>query len=125
MNFPDNFRYTKDHEWLLLQGDEALVGISDYAQSELGDLIFTEFASVGEQLQQGETFGSVEAVKAVSDVFMPVSGEILEINAKLTDNPELINQDPYGEGWMIRIRLLEPEEVDELMDATTYRQLIQ
>jgi glycine cleavage system H protein len=118
MNFPDNFRYTKDHEWLLLQGDEALVGISDYAQSELGDLIFTEFASVGEQLQQGETFGSVEAVKAVSDVFMPVSGEILEINAKLTDNPELINQDPYGEGWMIRIRLLEPEEVDELMDAT-------
>jgi glycine cleavage system H protein len=125
MNFPDNFRYTKDHEWLLLQGDEALVGISDYAQSELGDIIFTEFASVGEQLQQGETFGSVEAVKAVSDVFMPVSGEILEINAKLTDNPELINQDPYGEGWMIRIRLLEPEEVDELMDATTYRQLIQ
>jgi glycine cleavage system H protein len=125
MNFPDNFRYTKDHEWLLLQGDEALVGISDFAQSELGDIIFTEFVSIGEKRQQGEPFGSVEAVKAVSDVFMPVSGEILEINSKLVDNPELINQDPYGEGWMIRIRLLAPEEVDDLMDAASYRQLIQ
>lgn len=125
MNTPENFHYTKDHEWLKLEGNEAIIGITDYAQTELGDIIFAELPAVGAILEKNAAFGTVEAVKAVSEVFMPVSGEVIAVNAEVTDKPEVINQDPYGAGWMICVRLTKPEEVAELMDAAAYTAFIQ
>jgi len=120
MNIPLNLRYTKDHEWLKVTGDEAFVGITDYAQHELGDIVFIEVETVGETLAKGEAFGTIEAVKTVSDMYMPVGGEVLEFNDKLTTNPEILNQDPYENGWVIRIRLNDPSEVSDLLDAAGY-----
>lgn len=120
MNFPNTVRYTSEHEWIRVEGEEAYVGITDYAQSELGEIVFVDVPTLGESLAQGEVFGSVEAVKTVSDLNMPASGEVLEINEALEAHPELVNNDPYGEGWMIRIRLSEPSEVETLMDAAAY-----
>lgn len=120
MNIPDNLRYTKDHEWIRLEGDEAYVGVTDFAQRELGDIVYVEIDTVGESLDQEEVFGTIEAVKTVSDLFMPVSGEILEVNPKLENGPELVNEDPYGEGWMVKIKVSDKAEVENLMDAKAY-----
>ena len=120
MNFPDNLRYTSEHEWILVEGDEAFVGITDYAQSELGEIVFIDVPTVGETVGQGEVFGSVEAVKTVSDLNMPVTGEVLELNEELDAAPELVNNDPYGKGWIIRIAIKDAAELDSLMDAKTY-----
>jgi glycine cleavage system H protein len=124
MNVPANLKFTKDHEWIKVEGNEALVGITDYAQSELGEIVFVELPGVGDNISKESTFGSVEAVKAVSDLFMPVSGEVLEVNAELEDKPELINEDPYGAGWMIRIALKDAAEMNGLLSAEAYTQLI-
>ena len=121
MNFPTNVKYTKDDEWIRVEGDEAFVGITDYAQSELGEIVFLDVQTEGETLDQDEVFGSVEAVKTVADLHMPVAGEVLEVNAKLEDEPALINNDPYGEGWMIRIKLTDAAQVAGLMDAAAYQ----
>lgn len=120
MNFPDNLRYTSEHEWIRVEGDEAFVGITDYAQSELGEIVFIDVPTVGETVGQGEVFGSVEAVKTVSDLNMPVSGEVLEVNEELDAAPELVNNDPYGKGWIIRIAIKDAAELDKLMDAKAY-----
>jgi len=120
MNIPGNLKYTKDHEWLKAEGDEALVGISDYAQHELGDIVFIEVETVGEILQKGESFGTIEAVKTVSDMFMPVSGEILAFNDALTAKPEILNEDPYEAGWVIRIKINNPDEIGQLLSAADY-----
>jgi len=125
MNFPNTVRYTSEHEWIRVEGDEAYVGITDYAQSELGEIVFVDVPTVGEQVAQGKVFGSVEAVKTVSDLNMPASGEVLELNAELEDHPELVNNDPYGAGWMIRVRLSAPSELDSLMDAAAYEASLQ
>jgi len=124
MNVPANLRYTKDHEWIRIEGGEAFVGITDHAQHELGDIVFIEVETVGETLDQHESFGTIEAVKTVSDMFMPVGGEVLEFNESLTSTPEIINQDPYEKGWVIRIRLTDPAEADGLLDAAAYQALI-
>ncbi len=120
MNFPKDVRYTSEHEWIRVEGEEALVGITDYAQSELGEIVFIDVPTLGETVAQGEVFGSVEAVKTVSDLNMPATGEVLAVNENLEDHPELVNEDPYGEGWMIRIRLSDASELDSLMDAEAY-----
>ena len=120
MNFPDNIKYTSEHEWIRVEGEEAYVGITDYAQSELGEIVFVDIPTLGETVGQGEVFGSVEAVKTVSDLNMPATGEVLEINEALEAHPELVNEDPYGEGWMVRIRLSDKSELDTLMDAAAY-----
>lgn len=120
MNFPTNVKYTKDHEWIRLEGDEAFVGITDFAQSELGEIVFLDVQTEGETVAQNEVFGSVEAVKTVSDLCMPVDGEVLEVNAKLEDEPALINNDPFGEGWMIRIKVADAAQLNDLMDAAAY-----
>ena len=120
MNFPDNLRYTSEHEWIRVEGDEAFVGITDYAQSELGEIVFIDVPTVGETVGQGEVFGSVEAVKTVSDLNMPVTGEVLELNEELDAAPEMVNNDPYGKGWIIRIAIKDAAELDSLMDAKTY-----
>ncbi len=120
MNFPPNLRYTKDHEWLSLEGDIATIGITDFAQKELGDIVYVEVETIGKEMQAGEIFGSVEAVKTVSDLYLPVSGTILELNAALAGVPEAVNNDPYGEGWMIKMKVNKPDEVAALMDATAY-----
>lgn len=124
MNFPTNIKYTKEHEWIRLEGDVAYVGITDYAQSELGEIVFVDIDTVGETIAQGEVFGSVEAVKTVSDLNMPASGEVLEINETLNDAPEKVNNDPYGEGWMIKVRLTDASELDTLMDAAAYQAIL-
>ncbi|HPF65694.1 glycine cleavage system protein GcvH [Lentimicrobium sp.] len=124
MNIPSNLKYTKDHEWIKIEGDTALVGVTEYAQGELGDIVFIEVETVGETLDQHETFGTIEAVKTVSDLFLPVSGEILEFNDALNSAPELINKDPYGEGWIIKLKFTNPAEADELLDAAAYGELI-
>jgi glycine cleavage system H protein len=124
MNIPAELKYTKDHEWVKIDGDIAIVGITEFAQSELGDIVFVEIETIGETLNQEEVFGSVEAVKTVSDLFMPLSGEILEFNEELEGNPELVNSDPYGEGWMIKIKLTDASQYDQLLDAATYEGLI-
>ena len=124
MNIPAELKYTKDHEWVRIDGDVAIVGITEFAQSELGDIVFVEIETIGETLNQEEVFGSVEAVKTVSDLFMPLSGEILEFNEALEGNPELVNSDPYGEGWMIKIKLTEASQYDQLLDALSYEGLI-
>ncbi len=121
MNFPENIRYTSEHEWIRVEGDEAYVGITDYAQSELGEIVFIDVPTEGETVAQGEVFGSVEAVKTVSDLNMPVTGEVLEINGALDAQPELVNNDPYGEGWIIRIAVKDAAELDNLMDAAAYQ----
>ena len=120
MNVPANLKYTKDHEWLKVDGEEALVGITDFAQHELGDIVYVEVETVGETLAKHESFGTIEAVKTVSDMFMPVAGEILEFNELLTTNPETINKDPYEKGWVVRIRMTTPGEVAGLLDAGQY-----
>ena len=120
MNFPDNIRYTSEHEWIRVEGDEAFVGITDYAQSELGEIVFVDVPTLGETVGQGEVFGSIEAVKTVSDLNMPVTGEVLEINGALDAQPELVNNDPYGEGWIIRVSVKDAAELDNLMDANAY-----
>jgi glycine cleavage system H protein len=124
MTFPEELLYTKDHEWIKVEGDEALIGITDFAQSELGDIIFTEFPSLGETLDKEAVFGTVEAVKAVSEVFMPIKGEVIAVNDALTETPEVVNKDPYGAGWMIRIRIADPKELAGLMNAETYSGLM-
>lgn len=124
MIFPDDIRYTREHEWIRVEGDEALVGITDYAQSELGEIVFIDVPTVGEEVGQGEVFGSVEAVKTVSDLNMPVSGEVLAINEALDAQPELVNNDPYGEGWIIRISVKDAAELDNLLDATAYQAIL-
>lgn len=124
MNFPTNVKYTKEHEWIRVEGDEAYVGITDYAQSELGEIVFVDINTEGETLTQGEVFGSVEAVKTVSDLNMPASGEVIEVNEALNDAPEKVNNDPYGEGWMIKIRLTNAAELDTLMDAEAYQAIL-
>ena len=124
MNIPTNLRYTKDHEWIRVEGEEAYVGITDYAQSELGEIVFVDITTQGETIGQDEVFGSIEAVKTVSDLNMPVAGEVLEVNEAINDQPELVNNDPYGEGWMIKIRISEPAELDTLLDAAGYQALI-
>ena len=124
MNFPADVRYTKDHEWVRLEGDEAIVGITDFAQHELGDIVYVEIESLGTELESGAVFGTVEAVKTVSDLFLPVSGTVTEINGKLNANPELVNTDPYGEGWMVRMKLKNAADVATLMDAAAYQNLV-
>jgi len=124
MNIPDHLRYTADHEWVALEGNVALVGITDYAQGELGDIVFIEIETVGQALRQGDVFGTVEAVKTVSDLFMPVSGTLLEKNAGLDSAPESVNSDTYGSGWMVRIQLDDPSQVDALMSPDEYRKHI-
>ena len=124
MSIPNNLKYTKDHEWVSVEGDIATVGITAFAQGELGDIVYIEIESEGETLDQEEVFGSVEAVKTVSDLFMPLSGEIIEFNEELEAAPETVNSDPYEGGWMIKIRLTNPSEVEELMDAEAYTALI-
>jgi glycine cleavage system H protein len=121
MNFPTNLKYTKDHEWIRVEGNEAYVGITDYAQSELGEIVFVDITTEGEKLNKEEVFGTIEAVKTVSDLFMPVGGEVLEVNAKLEDKPELVNADAYGEGWLVKIALANPAELDELLSAADYQ----
>ncbi|MDR0748274.1 MAG: glycine cleavage system protein GcvH [Tannerellaceae bacterium] len=123
MNFPAELKYTKDHEWIRVEGDEAYVGITDYAQSELGEIVYVDIATKGESLQKEEVFGSVEAVKTVSDLFMPVSGEVLEVNAALEEQPELVNTEPYSNGWLIKIAVANPGELGELLSAAAYQEL--
>lgn len=124
MNIPQELKYSKDHEWLRREGEFAYVGITDFAQGELGDIVFVEIETVGQTLDAHAVFGSVEAVKTVSDLFMPVSGTVLEVNPKLNDNPEIVNSDPYGEGWMIKIKISNEAELDSLLDASAYKNLI-
>jgi len=124
MNFPDNLRYTKDHEWLRIENNEAYVGITSFAQSELGDIVYIDIDTEGEQLEKEEVFGSVEAVKTVSDLFMPINGEVLEFNEKLEDNPELINSDPFGEGWIIKISVSDDSELEDLLSSDDYKKLV-
>ncbi len=124
MNIPSNLKYSKDHEWIRVEGNEAYVGITDFAQSQLGDIVFVDVTTVGETLAQGEVFGTVEAVKTVSDAFLPVGGEVLEFNEALNDAPDQVNKDPYGEGWMVKIKMTDPAELDSLLSADDYAKLI-
>ncbi|HHP7242079.1 MAG TPA: glycine cleavage system protein GcvH [Cyclobacteriaceae bacterium] len=121
MNFPDNLKYTKDHEWIKVEGDIATVGITDFAQKELGDIVYVEVETEGEDIEKGEVFGTVEAVKTVSDLFMPVSGVVEEFNSELESNPEIVNEDPYDKGWMIKIKMNKSTELDDLMEAIDYQ----
>ena len=124
MNFPENVKYTKEHEWIRLEGDVAYVGITDYAQEQLGDIVFVDIPTEGETLAADEVFGTIEVVKTISDLFLPVTGEILEQNEALADQPELVNQDPYGEGWLIKIKPTADADFDSLLDAEAYKALI-
>lgn len=124
MNIPGNLKYTKDHEWMKPEGDIAVVGITDFAQNELGDIVFIEVETIGESLDKEETFGTIEAVKTVSDMFMPVAGEILEFNQALVDKPDLVNKDPYGEGWIVKIKMADTGQMAELLDAGQYGELV-
>lgn len=124
MNFPENLKYTKDHEWIRLEGDVAFIGITDFAQSELGEIVFVDVTTVGDELEAEETFGSIEAVKTVSDLFLPVTGEVLEANETLEDTPELVNSDPYGEGWIVKVKVANPADVEALLSAADYKALI-
>jgi len=125
MNIPAELKYTKDHEWLRIEGDEAFVGVTEFAQKELGDIVFVEVETVDEELDAEESFGSIEAVKTVSDLFMPVDGLVLEFNEMLDDAPETINKDPYGEGWIVKIKIKSSDQVNELLDAAAYKELIE
>ena len=124
MNFPSNLRYTKDHEWIKLDGNVATIGITDYAQKELGDIVYIEVETIGKSLKAGDVFGTVEAVKTVSDLFLPVDGTITELNAALANSPESVNSDPYGEGWMVKMTVNNPADVEALMDAATYQKQV-
>lgn len=124
MNFPENLKYSNDHEWVKVDGNEAYIGISDFAQSELGEIVYVDVTSEGEQIAKGEVFGSIEAVKTVSDLLMPISGEVLEVNPKLEDAPELVNKDPYGEGWIVKISIENDAELDELLSGADYKAMI-
>jgi glycine cleavage system H protein len=124
MNIPEGLKYSKEHEWVRMEGDVAVIGITDFAQGELGDIIYVDIETVGESLEANEIFGTVEAVKTVSDLFLPISGEILEFNEKLQDDPELVNTDPYGEGWMIKVKPADVSEMDTLLDPAAYQALI-
>ncbi|WP_302774947.1 glycine cleavage system protein GcvH [Phocaeicola coprocola] len=124
MNFSTNVKYTNEHEWIRLEGDEAYVGITDYAQEQLGDIVFVDVTTEGETLEKGEVFGTIEVVKTVSDLFLPIGGEVLEINPELEEHPELVNKDPYGDGWLIKIKPTDTTEMDELLDAEAYKQII-
>lgn len=124
MTFPENLKYTKDHEWIRIEGDHGVVGITEYAQGELGDVVFVELPQVGKQVKQAETFGTIEAVKAVSDLYAPVAGEVVEINKDLEKSPESVNKEPYGKGWMLKIKLSNLPELNGLLDAKAYRALI-
>lgn len=124
MNFPENLKYTKDHEWARVEGDIAIVGITEFAQGELGDIVYVEIDTEGEEIAREEVFGTVEAVKTVSDLFMPLSGTILEKNTAIDDNPESVNKDPYGAGWMIKVKISNPDEIGHLLDAAAYKALI-
>ena len=125
MKIPADLKYTQDHEWIRVEGENAVVGVTDFAQGELGDVVFVEIETEGEELEKGETFGTVEAVKTVSDLFMPVGGKVLEVNEALADEPELVNKDPYGKGWMIKIQISDTAELDELLSATDYQKMIE
>jgi len=124
MNIPSNLKYSKDHEWVRVEGDTAYIGITDFAQSELGEIVIVDITTEGETLAREAVFGSIEAVKTVSDLFMPLGGEVSEVNPKLEDNPELVNSDPYGEGWMIKVKMTDPSEAGNLLDAEAYKALI-
>lgn len=124
MNIPENLKYSKEHEWVRVDGDIAYVGITDFAQSELGDIVFVEIDTVGDTIDADEIFGTIEAVKTVSDLFMPVGGEVLELNEKLEDDPELVNTDPYGDGWLIKVKMTDASQLDHLMDASAYGEMI-
>lgn len=124
MSFPKELKYTEEHEWVAVDGDIATIGITDYAQGELGDLVFVELPEVGADISQGNAFGTVEAVKAVSDLFAPLTGEVTEINEELADNPEIVNKDPYGDGWMIKVKMSDTTELDKLLDAEAYQETI-
>lgn len=124
MNIPDNIKYTRDHEWIKLEGDTAVVGITDYAQGELGDIVFVEIETEGEQLNQGDVFGTIEAVKTVSDLFMPVGGEVIAVNQDLADEPEQVNKDPFGKGWLIKIKVNDAGQLESLLSAEQYSSLI-
>ena len=125
MNIPENLKYSEDHEWIRKDGDFAFVGITDYAQSNLGDIVFIEVETIGEEIDKGEAFGNVEAVKAVEELYMPVSGEVLEFNEELENSPDLVNKDPYGKGWMIKIRMSDPSEMEGLLGSEAYSALAQ
>jgi glycine cleavage system H protein len=124
MNVPENLLYTKDHEWFRREGDIAFIGITDFAQGELGDIVFIEIETLGETLNKEEVFGTIEAVKTVSDMFMPVSGEVIEVNPALEDTPDVVNKDPYGKGWVVKIKISNPEEINELLTADKYKSLL-
>ena len=124
MNFPQNLKYTNEHEWIRVEGEEAVVGITDYAQSQLGDIVFVECETVGDALEAGETFGTIEAVKTVSDLYLPVAGEVLEFNEELEGEPELVNKDPYGKGWIVKIKISDETELDGLLNADAYKAII-
>jgi glycine cleavage system H protein len=124
MNFPENLRYTKDHEWLKVEGEFGYAGITDFAQGELGDIVYVDITEEGNEVTAGTVFGSVEAVKTVSDLFMPITGEIVEVNSKLDNAPELVNKDPYGDGWMIKIKIKNMADVDKMLDAKGYKALV-
>ncbi|MFN3405128.1 MAG: glycine cleavage system protein GcvH [Cytophagaceae bacterium] len=124
MNFPENLKYTQEHEWVRIDGDVAFVGITDFAQKELGDIVYLDIDTVGETINNGEIFGTVEAVKTVSDLFMPVTSEILEVNKELDSSPELVNKDPYGKGWILKIKPANKEDINGLLDASAYKKLI-
>lgn len=124
MNFPESLRYTKDHEWIKVEGDIATIGITDFAQHELGDIVYVEIETVGQELSAGDIFGTVEAVKTVSDLYLPVNGSITEVNQNLNANPDLVNTDPYGEGWMVKMKIANAADIDQLMDAAAYQSLV-
>ena len=124
MNVPAELKYTKEHEWIRVEGEEAVVGITDYAQSQLGDIVFVECETVGDALEAGETFGTVEAVKTVSDLYLPVAGEVLEFNEELEGEPDLVNKDPYGKGWIVKIKISDETELDGLLNADAYKAII-
>lgn len=124
MNFPQNLKYTNEHEWIRVEGDIAYVGITDYAQEQLGDIVFVDIPAVGETLEAGETFGTIEVVKTISDLFLPVAGELLEQNEALEENPELVNKDPYGEGWLIKMKPTNVKDIEDLLDAEAYKAVV-
>ena len=124
MEFPEDLKYSKEHEWVLVEGSVATVGITDYAQDQLGDIVFVELPGIGDKVSKEDAFGVVESVKAVSDVYAPVSGKVLEINDDLPENPEMVNEDPYGDGWLIKIEMSDPEELQDLMSATEYEEYV-
>ena len=124
MNVPDDLKYTTEHEWIRVEGDEIVVGVTDFAQGELGDVVFVEIETEGETLSKGDTFGNIEAVKTVSDLYMPLDGEVVEVNSVLEDTPEIVNSQPFGDGWMVRIKMSDPAQLEELLSAEKYRELI-